>query len=76
MSKKASKNTRKKNVRKTAEDATGRNTHFKDGNKTMTRAQFVKDIKAGKYLGYTVKRINGKDTPVSKPDKSSKNNLE
>lgn len=42
----------------------------------MTRTEFVKEIKKGNYKGYTVKNINGKATPVSKPDKSKNNNLD
>lgn len=72
----SSKNSRRKGVRTTKESKSGRNTHFKDGKKQMTRSEFVKEIKNGNYKGYTVKVINGKATPVSKPDKSKGNNLD
>lgn len=61
----------------TSESETGRNTGFKDTRtgETFTRAQFVKEIKAGNYEHYHVRKINGVDTPVSNPDDSSNNNL-
>jgi len=67
----------RKKVSVTREDNTGRNTHFKDNYKgnSMTRQQFVNQIKAGNYDNYHVRNINGIDTPVSNPDKSSNNNL-
>lgn len=59
------------------ESKTGRNTSFKDNysGKTMTRSQFVSQIKQGKYDNYHVRNINGVATPVSNPDSSSNNNL-
>lgn len=59
------------------EDDSGRNERFKDctsGNE-MTRNQFVREIKKGNYEEYYVRKINGLDTPVSKPDGNEKNNL-
>lgn len=59
------------------EDDSGRNERFKDctsGNE-MTRNQFVRKIKKGNYGEYYVRKINGLDTPVSKPDGNEKNNL-
>ena len=41
----------------------------------MTRNQFVREIKKGNYEEYYVRKINGLDTPVSKPDGNEKNNL-
>lgn len=61
----------------TRENSTGRNTNFHDNNTgaDMTRAQFVRQIKNGNYEDYHVRNINGVATPVSNPDRSSKNNL-
>ena len=59
------------------EKDSGRNEGFKDctnGNE-MTRNQFVKEIKKGNYEEYYVRKINGLDTPVSKPDGKENNNL-
>ncbi len=41
----------------------------------MTRAQFVKEIDAGKYPGYYHRKISGLNTPVSKPNSSESDNL-
>lgn len=73
---KQAKGTGRKTVKVTKQSETGRNTKFLDGNKTMSRPDFVKAINKGEYSGYTVKNINGIPTPVSKPDKSSGNNLD
>lgn len=60
------------------ESDTGRNERFRDtrtGNE-MTRNQFVKAIDSGVYgKDYYHRNINGIDTPVSKPDGKSYNNL-
>ena len=59
------------------ENDSGRNERFNDctnGNE-MTRNQFVKEIKKGNYEEYYVRKINGLDTPVSKPDGKENNNL-
>lgn len=59
------------------ENDSGRNERFKDctnGNE-MTRNQFVREIKKGNYEEYYVRKINGLNTPVSKPDGNEKNNL-
>ena len=64
-----------KNVKVIKQSSTGRNLTFKDGNKEMTRSEFVKEIKRGEYDDYYVKKVNGVDTPVSKPDSSKGNNL-
>ena len=60
------------------ENASGRNEKFKDksNGKEMTRNQFVKEIKKGNYENYYVRKINGIETPVSKPDGNKNNNLE
>ena len=65
-------------IKVTRESKTGRNTHFKDTTtgRYMTRKQFVTSINAGNYPEYHVRTINGIKTPVSNPDKSSKNNLD
>lgn len=62
----------------TSESDSGRNQTFHD-NRTgedMTRAGFVKRIKAGDYPDYHVRKINGVDTPVSNPDGKTGNNLD
>jgi hypothetical protein len=41
----------------------------------MTRAQFVKQIEAGKYPKYHVRKISGVKTPVSNPDDREYNDL-
>ncbi|MEB6226383.1 hypothetical protein MXM59_04045 [Mammaliicoccus sciuri] len=66
---------RAKSVKVTSETKSGRNTRFKSGSKSMSRSEFVKGIKSGKFPGYHVRNVNGKATPVSNPDKSSRNNL-
>lgn len=62
-------------VKVVRESNTGRNEGFQDGNKNMTRNQFVKEIKQGNYENYHIRNINGVDTPVSNPDSSKKDNL-
>lgn len=64
-------------VKVTLESNSGRNQRFKDcvNGKEMTRNQFVKEIKKGNYDGYYVRKINDIDTPVSKPDGKTNNNL-
>lgn len=67
----------RKRVTVTRESDSGRNEKFKDnynGN-TMTRQQFVNKINNGEYTNYYVRKINGVDTPCSKPDGSTNNNL-
>ncbi|MCW4398067.1 hypothetical protein LDJ81_03350 [Lentilactobacillus parabuchneri] len=67
-----------KRVSVTNQDKNGRNTSFRDNqtHKQMTRSQFVQKIKQGKYPNYEVRKINGIDTPVSKPDSTTNNNLD
>lgn len=67
-----------KRITVTSESATGRNISFKDNytGVSYTRAQFVRQIKAGNYENYHIRNINGLDTPVSNPDKSTRNNLD
>lgn len=43
---------------------------------TLTRSEFVTKIKEGDYPAYTVKVINGINTPTSKPDSRETNNLD
>lgn len=66
-----------KRISVTKETDTGRNTQFRDNytKTTMTRSQFVKEIKSGNYENYHIRNINGIETPVSNPDHSSRNNL-
>lgn len=59
------------------ENSSGRNIRFRD-NQTgtdMSRNAFVRQIEAGKYPDYHVRVINDVKTPVSNPDRNSKNNL-
>lgn len=70
-----------KSVRTTKENSTGRNIRFLDikTNREMTRAEFVKEIKKNNSnydKDYYVRKQNGLDTPVSKPDNSKRNNLD
>lgn len=70
-----------KSVKTTKENSTGRNIRFLDikTNKEMTRAEFVKEIKKNNSnydKDYYVRKQNGLDTPVSKPDNSKRNNLD
>lgn len=68
---------KKKRVSVTKESQTGRNEQFVDNitGQKMSRAKFVHKIKRGEYKDYYTKKINGLDTPVSKPDGDKGNNL-
>lgn len=60
------------------ESNTGRNERFRDTQtgQEMTRNQFVKAIDKGVYGNdYYHRKINGIETPVSKPDGKPSNNL-
>ncbi len=59
------------------EDENGRNQTFFDLVKktVLTREEFVSQIEAQNYPGYSVKQINGVLTPVSNPDGRRSNNL-
>ncbi len=61
-----------------SESDSGRNEDFKDTRtgKEMSRAEFVKQIKAGNYDDYHVRIVNGVKTPVSNPDGREGNNLD
>ncbi len=67
-----------KSVRVTAESESGRNQQFHDNKsgKNMSRPEFVKQIEAGKFDDYHVRKVNGIKTPVSNPDRSEGNNLD
>lgn len=67
----------KAKVSVTAENNSGRNIRFQNNRtgESMSRAAFVRQIEAGNYSDYHVRVINGIKTPVSNPDRSSKNNL-
>ena len=67
----------RKRVTVTSESSTGRNMTFHDNytGGDMSRIQFVNSIKSGKYDNYHIRNINGVDTPVSNPDRSTNNNL-
>lgn len=68
---------KKKPIIVTEESPSGRNKVFynPNTNEEMKRTEFVKEIKEGKHPNYVVKKINGLDTPVSKPDGKTSNNL-
>ena len=59
------------------EDEKERNQTFLDlvKNLVFSREEFIAQIKAKNYPGYTVKLLNGIPTPVSNPDGRKKNNL-
>lgn len=67
-----------KRIKTIEQSRTGRNLKFHDNfkNKDMTDKQFIEAIKKGKYPRYSVKNIHGRETAVSKPDKSIDNNLD
>lgn len=60
-----------------AETAGGRNVRFWDTklNTELSRREFVQKIKAGLYPNYKVATLKGVDTPLSKPNKTKKDNL-
>jgi hypothetical protein len=66
-----------KRVKVTDETDSGRNQTFHDNftGADMTRAQFVREIEAGNYPRYHLRKINGVTTPVSNPDGKDSNNL-
>lgn len=66
---------KKKSVTVTRESDTGRNERFHDGNRDMSRSEFVRRIRQGEYPGYHVREIDGVPTPVSNPDDKEGNNL-
>jgi hypothetical protein len=41
----------------------------------MVREEFVNEIRAGRYPGYSLRTINGSDCPVAKRDRDVENNL-
>ena len=60
------------------ESSTGRNERFRDTKtgQEMTRNQFIEAIDKGIYGNdYYHRKINGVETPVSKPDGNPNNNL-
>ena len=61
----------------TKENLTGRNLQFQNKNtgKKMSRSEFVKAIKGGRYSDYHIRNINGVKTPVSNPDGKEGDNL-
>jgi len=68
----------RKRVTVIEETNSGRNQRFRDNynRNTMTRSKFVNEIRRGNYENYHVRKINGVETPVSNPDKSTNNNLD
>ena len=70
-----------KQVKAIEQNSTGRNITFQNtGNhEIMSRQEFVSRIKnpvSVYHKDYVVKVINGIETPVSKPDKFTNNNLD
>jgi len=59
------------------ETDTGRNIEFRDNynGRTMSRSQFVWEIKQWNYPKYHIRNINKIETPVSNPDNTTNNNL-
>lgn len=59
------------------ETRTGRNEVFYDvaQKKTLSKLELVSAIHSGQYPGYSIRNINGIDTPVSKSDGTELNNL-
>lgn len=59
------------------EEKKGRNELFFDTEKgkILTVDEFISLIAAGHYPGYSIKTVQGKPTPVSKPDGHGTNNL-
>ena len=66
-----------KRIAVTSETSTGRNQTFHDNykNKNISWQKFVNEIKNGNYPKFHIRTINGIETPVSNPDKSTLNNL-
>ncbi len=66
-----------KPVRVIKESETGRNDYFLDCSTgdIMDRDMFVAAIESGHYPGYTIAMIDGLETPMSKPDGVTCNNL-
>lgn len=64
-----------KKITVVTESQSGRNETFKVGNGYLGRERLVQSIQNGNHPDYHVRKINGIDTPVSNPDKSSRNNL-
>lgn len=67
----------KSRVTVNTESETGRNLTFHDNvtGRNMNREQFATSIKKGNYSDYYVRSINGLETPCSKPDGKTNNNL-
>jgi hypothetical protein len=59
------------------ENENGSNEYFYDFTtpKILSRSDFVAEIKAGRYPGYGVRRVNGAEYPFSKRDRDPSNNL-
>lgn len=64
-----------KNIRVISESNSGRNELFQVGNRNMSRETLARSIDNGNHPNYHTRIINGIKTPVSNPDKSSRNNL-
>ncbi len=64
-------------VEVTKESVTGANECFldRDTGRAMTKAEFVKEIEAGSYPGYHVRKVGGGKVPASNPDRKATNNL-
>jgi hypothetical protein len=67
-----------RNIKVIDESESGRNLSFYDPkrNTTMTRQEFVQEIRKGNYEDYHVRIINRVATPVSNPDGKEGNNLD
>ena len=68
--------TKKPRITVTSESGTGRNLCFDAPiGENVSRQRMAQEIRAGQHDGYHVRVINGLATPVSNPNRSSKDNL-
>ncbi len=58
-------------IKKSAENSSGRNTKFE-----ISRAELVRQIKAGVHKDLHIRKINGVETPCSNPNDNKKDNLD
>lgn len=65
---------RRRRVVVTEKSASGRAIRFQDTRtgREMTRAQFVREIEAGKYSSFHVRRVSGVKTPAADPSYRAK----
>ncbi len=67
---------KKPTITVTSESDTGRNLRFNTPRgENVSRQKLAQEIRAGQHEGYHVRVINRLATPVSNPNRSSKDNL-